>query len=147
MIVWRLCRRPHADLSGEGGRLFSGRWHGAGRPVVYTADSPALAILEVRVHLDLPYELIPEDYAIMEIDLGVSAPEVLTGPPEHPREFGNTWLAEKRSAVLRVPSVIAPRGHNFLINPLHPQAASVAICSIEDFRFDARLWNPGSRSG
>jgi RES domain-containing protein len=56
MIVWRLTRRPHADLSGRGGELADGRCHTRGRPIVYCAASAALALLEARVHLDLPLD-------------------------------------------------------------------------------------------
>jgi RES domain-containing protein len=57
MLCFRLTRHP--DLSGEGGRLNAARWHSAGRPIVYTAESDALAILEVRVNLDLAFDLLP----------------------------------------------------------------------------------------
>ena len=40
-----------------------------GVPVVYLADHPALAALEVRVHLDLPFELLPTDYVLMRVDV------------------------------------------------------------------------------
>ena len=45
MLLWRLTRRPHADLSGRGGEIADGRWHSRGRPVVYCASSAALAVL------------------------------------------------------------------------------------------------------
>jgi RES domain-containing protein len=141
MLVWRLCRRPHADLAGEGGRLFSGRWHTAGRPVVYTADSPALAILEVRVHLDLPYDLLPSDYVLMTIEIEPEVTVETAGTQANSRAFGDAWLSARRTAILRVPSVIAPRGCNLLINPSHPEAKAAIILEIEDFRFDPRLWN------
>jgi RES domain-containing protein len=48
MILWRISR--HRDLSGAGGMRAAGRWHEAGRPVVYLAESPAAALLEVCVH-------------------------------------------------------------------------------------------------
>ena len=57
--AWRLCRRPYADLTGDGARLAGGRWNRRGRAVVYLAEHPALAVLEVRVHLDVPLELLP----------------------------------------------------------------------------------------
>ena len=43
MRIWRLCRRPFADLSGDGARLYGGRWNSPGRPMVYAAESAALA--------------------------------------------------------------------------------------------------------
>ena len=68
MIAWRLCRRLNAHLTGEGARRFGGRWNSAGVPVVYLAEHPALAALEVRVHLDLPFDLLPADFTLMRID-------------------------------------------------------------------------------
>lgn len=145
MLVWRLCRRPFADLSGQGGLLASGRWHIAGKPVVYTAYEPALAILEVRVHLDLSLEDLPEDYVMMGIDLGdlagagAVAPNTPASLPES-RIFGDAWLKSLASPVLAVPSVLAPRGINILINPLHPDAGRAVVTEIIDFKFDSRLW-------
>jgi RES domain-containing protein len=54
MRVWRLCRRQYAvtAFSGIGAKLWGGRWNAPGYPVVYTADSLALAALETFVHLD-----------------------------------------------------------------------------------------------
>jgi RES domain-containing protein len=145
MLVWRLCRRPHADLSGEGGRLVSGRWHTAGRPVVYTAYEPALAILEVLVHLDIPIEDLPDDYVMMGIDITKLEAAVFVVSPRidsisDSQAFGDAWLVGKTSAVIGVPSVLSPRGVNFLINPLHPNAKDATIAEIEDFKFDGRLW-------
>ena len=60
---------PFADLSGEGARLYGGRWNSSGRAMVYAASDAALAVLEVRVHLDLPPDLIPDDYVLLKLDL------------------------------------------------------------------------------
>ena len=59
MLAWRLCRAPFTDLTGEGARRYGRRWNRPGRPMVYAASSAALAVLEIRVHLDLPPELLP----------------------------------------------------------------------------------------
>ena len=72
MRVWRLVRRPYADLSGIGAASYPGRWNAARQRVVYTAEHPALAVLEVRVHLGLDLDLIPPDYVLMAIELGRS---------------------------------------------------------------------------
>ena len=45
MRLWRLTRRPFADLEGRGVARFGGRWNRPGRPMVYTAA-------EVNAHLE-----------------------------------------------------------------------------------------------
>lgn len=138
--AWRLCRAPFADLSGEGARLYGGRWNSPGSPLVYLAEHSALAVLEVRVHLDLPRELLPDDYVVMQIDVPDEPPEEVSGMPAAPRAIGDDWLRSQRTAVLRVPSVLAPAATNLLLNPRHPRAAEAAVISTEPFRFDPRLW-------
>ena len=141
MIVgWRLTRAIHADLKGEGARRYGGRWNSPGLAVVYFADHPALAVLEVRVHLDLPPHLLPEDYSLMRVGLPDGSVEELKDLPEAPRERGDAWLLSTRSAVLIVPSVIVPGARNLLLNPLHPTAPNAQVLATDSFRFDTRLW-------
>jgi RES domain-containing protein len=140
-LGWRICRRDHADLSGEGARMAGGRWNTPGRPMLYTAATPELAALEVRVHLDLPPDLLPDDYVLMSIDLGGLAIEDVATPPAAPAAFGDQWLQERRTPVLRVPSAIIPEASNLLVNPLHAAGAG-HIRAMRDFTFDPRLWLP-----
>jgi len=147
MDLWRLCRRPFADLSGEGARRFGGRWNSRGQPVVYLADHPALAAMEVRVHLDLPFDLLPDDYMLMRVTLRDGVETVLDHLPSDPAATGDRWVKEARSAALRVPSVLVPNAWNVLLNPRHPDAAAAAIASVEPFRFDPRLWRPLAGEG
>lgn len=143
MVVWRICRAPFADLSGDGARFYGGRWNSPGRSLVYAAESAALAVLEVRVHLDLDWSLLPDDYVLMAIDVATIAPEVLIDTPADPRAVGDAWLASRRSALLRVPSLIVRESANVLVNVAHPDAARVSVASVRPFAFDSRLW--GSR--
>jgi RES domain-containing protein len=141
MLAWRLCRRRYADLSGDGARLYGGRWNSPGRSVVYLADHPALAALEVRVHLDLPFELLPDDYVL----LSVSVPDGSIGDmatAENTVATGNAWLEAGDAAALRVPSVLVPHAFNILLNPRHTSAVTAEVASVEPFRFDPRLWQP-----
>ena len=138
---WRLVRRPYADLAGEGARRFGGRWNSPGLPAVYLADHPALAALEVRVHLDLPPELLPDDYVLMRVALPDEPPESVAALPPDPRAVGDAWLRSGRTAILRVPSAIVPHADNLLLNPAQPRAADAAITLVEPFRFDPRLWS------
>jgi RES domain-containing protein len=145
--AWRLCRAPFADLNGDGARRFGGRWNSPGRAVVYTAENPALAILEVRVHLDLAPDLIPDDYVLMEIELGAVAMASLGGASmervmEQPRQAGDAWLGLGKEPVLRVPSFVAPFSGNFLLNPAHPDMTAVSVVAVRPFSFDRRLWLP-----
>ena len=144
MDAWRLCRRRYANLSGDGARLFGGRWNSAGRPLVYLAEHPALAALEVRVHLDLPFELLPVDFVLMRVVVA-SVPETQSAVDEVSIALGNAWLSEARSAALLVPSVLVPHAWNILLNPSHPDAGRAAIGEIEAFSFDPRLWRPLGR--
>ncbi|MBX6742832.1 MAG: RES family NAD+ phosphorylase [Acetobacteraceae bacterium] len=140
MQAWRVGRAAYTDLSGEGARRHGGRWNSPGLPVVYMAEHPALAVLEVRVHLDLPPDLLPDDYALMRVDLPDEPPEEVAAMPPDPREAGDDWLRSGRTAVLRVPSAIVPTATNLLLNPRHPRAAEAQVSLTRPFQFDVRLW-------
>jgi RES domain-containing protein len=140
--VGRICRRPFADLSGDGARLYGGRWNTPGRPLIYGAETAALAVLEVRVHLDLDWDMLPDDYVLVGIETAAIVAENINEPPDDPRTIGDVWIESRRSALLRVPSWIVPESHNVLINPAHPDAPSIQLGSVRPFQFDQRLWTP-----
>ncbi len=144
--AWRVGRAAYADLSGEGARRHGGRWNSPGLPMVYTAEHPALAVLEVRVHLDLPPELLPDDYVLMRVALPDEPPEEVAAMPPDPRLVGDGWLRSGRTAVLRVPSAIVPTATNLLLNPRHPLAADAQVSLTRPFEFDVRLWR-GAQPG
>lgn len=141
-MAWRICKRSHADLSGTGARLYGGRWNSPGRALVYTAATAELAVLEVRVHLDLTPDLIPNDFVLIEIDLTGLAVERIESLPADSVAFGDTWLAEARTPVLHVPSFILPEASNLLLNPAHPLASPARVVGMRNFKFDPRLWLP-----
>jgi RES domain-containing protein len=82
VILWRISN--YADLSGTGGVLHPGRWHHRGRPIVYLAESPAAALLEVLVQVSHPGELPAHDQLI-EIALpdGVPSEDAVLPKPPH----------------------------------------------------------------
>jgi RES domain-containing protein len=151
MQLWRLCRKAFAkqSLSGEGGLYASARWHTTPRRVVYTSHSLALACLEVLVHLDP--ELMPRDMVAFAIDVPeeVEIKELRVSDlpkswrrypaPRSLQRFGDAWLDGGESAVLRVPSVVVPNEHNYLINPLHHDARHMKVVAKSPFSFDPRL--------
>ena len=50
MRAYWITARRHPPFSGEGARLFGGRWNSPGRVAIYCGDSFALAMLERLVH-------------------------------------------------------------------------------------------------
>ena len=52
--VYRIQKRQHLDslLTGMGAQLYGGRWNPIGVPMVYTASTPELALLESLVHVE-----------------------------------------------------------------------------------------------
>jgi len=122
--------------------------------VVYLAEHSALALLETMVHLEIDYEDLPGTYQLLEIEAADSVkienvtPDRLDGisrrwrgDPRITRKFLAPWFAEKRSALVRVPSVILPNSWNVLLNPAHPDATDVKIISIERVPYDPRLFH------
>ena len=109
--------------------------------MLYLASTPELSALEVRVHLDLPPRLIPSDYVLMSVDLDGPAIEEVSTMPADPQDFGDAWLKEQRTPLLRVPSAIIPEAANLLVNRAHP-SAGCRIITVRDFAFDTRLWLP-----
>lgn len=139
MEAWRICRRPHADLSGEGARRVGGRWNRRGTAVVYLAEHPALAVLEVLVHLDLPPELLPDDYVLLRAELPFRPENPTLDRAFNPEAIGSDWLRAGDSPLMRVPSVLVPHAHNLLLNPVHRTAGRAKIVSVEPFVFDPRF--------
>jgi RES domain-containing protein len=77
MILYRIAKCNYAgDLSGTGARLYGGRWNSEGKPMLYTASSRALAVLEVLVHLS-PL-LVPNNFCLVEIEVPENSIYTLT---------------------------------------------------------------------
>jgi len=144
VIVHRLSKAAFIALDGEGARLYGGRWNAPGRPMIYAAATPSLAVLEVLVHLDLPPELLPNDYRLLAIDIPDDAPvERLDQTPANAAEclaLGEAFLDRAATLVLLAPSVVVPQEHNALINVRHPQMARVRLVGDEPFSLDPRLF-------
>ena len=147
MILWRIS--DHSTLDGGGGLSLSGRWHSAGRRIVYCAPNPATALLEVLVHAEIDIDDVPVNFRYLEID----APDALavedldtsalakswrTDLPAT-RQAGDRWLQSSRTALLRVPSAVVPATWNVLINARHPDSARLRVLRTFSHGLDARL--------
>ncbi|KAA6462175.1 RES domain-containing protein [Acidobacteria bacterium AB60] len=144
MVFWRISR--HRDLTGTGGLRASGRWHYAGRAIVYFSDSPASSLLEVCVHTSA--NDVPPEFTLLKIEgPEIDVPSVRTDELpddwharlEVTRDLGSAWLERNDSVLLRVPSVIVPETMNYLFNPSHPDAAKFRIVEAIAYPFDPRI--------
>jgi RES domain-containing protein len=144
MTLWRISR--HRDLRGAGGLRAPGRWHHAGQPVVYLAQSPAAALLEVCVHTSA--NDVPPESTLLKIEGPDPKVSVITlddlyenwrSRLEVTRDLGTGWLQKKASVLLQIPSTIVPETRNFLFNPIHPDAKKFRIAGAFAYPFDAPL--------
>jgi len=147
--VWRIttARFAATAFSGEGARLYGGRWNPKGFEMVYTAESRSLALLEMMVQ-DAPlrarYVLIPaqlpETLSITSVGVAdLAADWRLINRRDALQRIGRDWLAQGRSAVLAVPSAVLPAERNYLLNPRHPDFAKIIMGEPEALETDLRL--------
>src|SRR5258708_1081158 len=123
MLLWRISN--HVDLSGEGGRRASARWHSAGSNIVYLGQNPATCLLECMAHLELDVEDIPSTFRTLKMEVpdaiyaaAAVAPVLPDGwqdAIELTQSIGNRWLADG-PCLLRVPCVLVPETENVLFN-------------------------------
>lgn len=154
LSVWRFVSPQYAStaFSGEGARLYGGRWNSKGKPVVYTASTQALGLLEMTVQngpVNPKYAvieaIIPDDLEILMIrpeDL----PESWRGYDNNfeLRAIGDAWFTSGESAVLGVPSAVIPAEYNYLLNPEHPDFKKIQIGEAREFTTDGRLIRPAN---
>ncbi|MDX5339864.1 MAG: RES family NAD+ phosphorylase [Cyclobacteriaceae bacterium] len=151
MRVFRLIRKKYGIvLSGKGAASSGNRWNSKGTELIYCADSRALAMAEVAVHLSL--SILPKDYVMVEIEIPsfisiatLSKEDLPANWSSFPhvldtQQIGDAFVAERKNCVLKVPSAVVPGDFNFLINPHHPEFSAIQIVGQEDFPFDPRLF-------
>ena len=148
MILWRISN--YADLLGIGAMEASARWHTAGRPLVYLAEGPSSALLEILVHLEAEEDDRPDRYQLLKIEVAddvatesvslSSLPPNWKGDEAVTRAIGDDWLERGATALLRVPSVITPETYNWLLSPRHADARRAAIARIDRPLYDSRLF-------
>ena len=150
ITAWRIVKQKNekSAFSGEGARLYGGRWNSPGTAMVYTAQSQSLAALEMLVHLDngdVLGEYIFLDVLIEESLIAALDPSILpknwrsTPPPAKLRLLADAWVQSASSAVLRVPSSLVLAEYNYLLNPKHADFVKLQIGKAVPFRYDARL--------
>lgn len=153
--LYRIQTDSHREtiVEGMGAQLRGGRWNAKGRPMVYTATTPELCLLEYMVHLDgtplaeLPPLIlceisVPTDSITVldtnELPAGWDNPYVT---PAGLPEFAALAFARYKTLCLSLPSAVVPLSpsRNVLIDPLHPQRSQCRVVSIHRYPIDPRL--------
>lgn len=101
-------------------------------------------MIETLVHYEVrgippPFQLlrieVPEDMPFLEWPPAKSVQDAAAT-----RSWGDTWLASGATALARVPSVIAPQGYNWLMNPGHKGSKQIRITEKSRWPWDQRLF-------
>jgi len=151
MRFWRLCRRRFAadTATGEGARLYGGRWNSRGVRVVYASTSLALAAVETFVNLEpnlQPNDLvsiegeIPRQLEISRLDPKLLSPNWFKTRDESIRRFGDRWVRAGQTVAFLVPSAAILGEWNILLNPAHADFQEIKFGEPPRFEFDARMF-------
>jgi len=154
LVAWRLDEKKFAATwdSGEGARLYGGRWNPRGRRIVYCSIDPATAILEVAVHkgfkaLDsVPHVLtsaVIADPASVHVVLPGVVPDanwLRPGLPSAGQQSFGDGLLSAHPFVL-IPSAVSAHSWN-LIFDVEIATTLYSKHSQEDFALDMRLHPP-----
>jgi RES domain-containing protein len=148
IVGWRIVKEKHAKsaFSGEGARIFEGRWNSAGVRMVYCSENLALAALEILVHVQPA--ILREKFRAFSVTwdarLMIELKKLPKGWNAQPsssasKKVGDDWIASAQSVVLAVPSVVIPLERTYLLNPAHPEFSKLKIRDVGGLTLDARL--------
>jgi RES domain-containing protein len=148
---WRICRQRYAAdaATGEGARLYGGRWNSRGLRVVYASTSLALAAVETFVNLEpnlRPADLVSIEGAIPdELEIVTLTPEALPKKwdqtrDESLRRFGDDWIRGGKSVAMLAPSAAIRGEWNVLLNPVHRDFSRIQFRDPLRFDFDVRMF-------
>lgn len=140
MIVFRMHGISRQVFDTTGSFLQPGRWHRAGAHVIYAAQHASLSVLETLIHAG-GRKMPPRAITRIHIPDDLAVENAMWMPMPDSQAFGDTWLKEARTAVLRVPSIaVNLMESNFVMNPHHPEFSQIHHDAPETFVFDLRFF-------
>ena len=151
MQFWKICRRRYAAdaATGEGARLYGGRWNSRGVPMIYASTSLALSAIETFVNLEpnlQPKDLvsiegeIPDRMEIAQQDLKSLPQDWHETRDESLHHFGDEWIRASKTVALLVPSAAILGEWNVLLNPSHSDFRKIRFREPKAFAFDLRMF-------
>ena len=149
MQLFRIADGRHPIWDGMGAAFVGGRWNSIGRQVIYASPSYSCAMLEILAHagigripkqqqyvcVDVPADTATEKFGLDALPQGWD-----TADSAIARAFGDRWLADARSAILLVPSVVARLDFIAVVNPAHPHAQRLVPSAQKNVVWDDRLF-------
>lgn len=136
-------------MSGEGARLYGGRWNRKGSSMLYFSEHLSLCVLELLTRID--YEFLSEDYAFIEVEISEKSIDSISDmkpiskdwrrdpPVSATIDFGSEWLTKSGLLALFVPSAVLPNERNILVNPNHPSVSKLKIINEGPLDLDPRI--------
>lgn len=151
MKLFRLSKKKYATaFNGKGAAKSNNRWNSKGTEIIYTAESRALAMAEVAVHVTmatLPKDFVmltidvPDEIEIKKIDLkDLDENWNMMLPNSKTKKIGDVFIDDLEFCILKVPSAVVKGDFNYLINPYHKQFKKIKIIDVTNFPFDKRMF-------
>lgn len=151
MLVYRIASPKFIeDLSGAGSKQYGGRWNDKGVAMVYFAESRAMAVMEVLVHLrpeEIDREFVLAVFEVLDDSVLTIYTKDLSknwkeeSEVETLKEIGNKFIEENKFLLMKVPSVIIEEDYNLVFNPNHPHSNKIRLVEKRFFKFDVRFKN------
>ncbi len=133
-----------------GSWLNGGRWNPPGVSLLYTTEHPALALVEIMVHMPkVPYADLPA-YRLFTLEIPDTSRRVL--PANALPFFWNensysksqtvlaNWLTNPDVLAVGVPSSVMPDGINYMLHAAHTSYQDIRIVDEKALVMDSRLW-------
>jgi RES domain-containing protein len=107
-------------------------------------------MVEYFVHIEASDP--PKDLVVVAADIPDSVSRMVLPPEKLPpgwrqvpappglAAFGDAFAAERKTAILALPSALVPSESNWLVNPFHPEFAEIQVRPAEPFQYDARFF-------
>lgn len=148
MTIYRITNSIFKDdISGQGAKMFGGRWNIPGHPALYSSEHVSLCVLEMLVNISLPESQV--NYHLLQLNIPDGVEPVMIAQKklktnwqddEHYTRFiGTEFLKNEQSLLLKIPSAVISEEYNYLLNPLHKEFKKVTISNSYPFKFDKRL--------
>lgn len=145
--MYRISRSIYArGLTASGA---ANRWNLANEFVIYAGSTRSLSTLEMVVHRTAirphdDYKMmviqVPKDIEMEQIEIE-DLPKNWRSIGAYPalQQIGSLWYRSRRTAICKIPSVVIPQEHNYMIHTHHVDFSRITLHSTEAFLWDRRL--------